>query len=217
MAWKTGTSAGLRDAWTVAWNPEWTVGVWGGRADGKPSPALVGRTMAVPVAAAVFRALCPGGEGPRFERPAGVVRRRVCAESGFVATAACPETREEDAIAHRTLRRLCPLRHGKGGGGEETSAAPASVSAPAASLRILRPAEGSVYCLLPDASPALAQEIPLEAQCPGATELYWLVDGRFFAKSAPSTPVYWPLSRGPHRITCANPDGPSATVRITVE
>ncbi|MBR6022881.1 MAG: penicillin-binding protein 1C, partial [Kiritimatiellae bacterium] len=53
VAWKTGTSAGLRDAWCVAWNPEWTVGAWVGRADGKGRASLVGRTMAVPVAAGV--------------------------------------------------------------------------------------------------------------------------------------------------------------------
>ena len=40
VAWKTGTSAGNRDAWSIAYNPEYVVGVWIGNPDGRPSPSL---------------------------------------------------------------------------------------------------------------------------------------------------------------------------------
>ena len=38
VAWKTGTSFGLRDAWSVGMTPAYTVGVWAGNADGEGNP-----------------------------------------------------------------------------------------------------------------------------------------------------------------------------------
>ncbi|MFN2166744.1 MAG: penicillin-binding protein 1C, partial [Anaerolineae bacterium] len=41
VAWKTGTSSGQRDAWTVAYNPEYVVGVWIGNPSGAGAALLV--------------------------------------------------------------------------------------------------------------------------------------------------------------------------------
>jgi penicillin-binding protein 1C len=49
IAFKTGTSYGYRDAWTVGFDGKRTVGVWVGRPDGAPVPGLVGRTAAAPI------------------------------------------------------------------------------------------------------------------------------------------------------------------------
>ncbi|MBF0479744.1 MAG: penicillin-binding protein 1C [Candidatus Omnitrophica bacterium] len=54
IAFKTGTSYGQRDAWTFAYNPEFTVGVWLGNFDGKSSKVLVGVEVATPLAARIF-------------------------------------------------------------------------------------------------------------------------------------------------------------------
>ena len=43
IAFKTGTSYGYRDAWSVGFDGKHTIGVWVGRADGAPVPGLVGR------------------------------------------------------------------------------------------------------------------------------------------------------------------------------
>ena len=79
IAWKSGTSAGHRDAWVVAYNPEYVVGVWLGNPDGSASDALVGGHAAGPVAGEIFRRLYPEGHSPWFRRPDGVASRRVCA------------------------------------------------------------------------------------------------------------------------------------------
>src|SRR6185312_13774501 len=44
IAFKTGTSYGYRDAWSVGFDGRMTIGVWVGRPDGAPVPGLVGRT-----------------------------------------------------------------------------------------------------------------------------------------------------------------------------
>jgi penicillin-binding protein 1C len=49
IAFKTGTSYGYRDAWSVGFDGRMTIGVWVGRPDGAPVPALVGRTAAAPI------------------------------------------------------------------------------------------------------------------------------------------------------------------------
>jgi penicillin-binding protein 1C len=49
VAWKTGTSYGFRDAWTIGVTDHYTIGVWVGRPDGSPSPGQYGRATAAPL------------------------------------------------------------------------------------------------------------------------------------------------------------------------
>jgi penicillin-binding protein 1C len=49
IAFKTGTSYGYRDAWSIGFDGRRTIGVWVGRPDGAPVPGLVGRSAAAPI------------------------------------------------------------------------------------------------------------------------------------------------------------------------
>jgi penicillin-binding protein 1C len=49
IAFKTGTSYGYRDAWSVGFDGRITIAVWVGRPDGAPVAGLVGRTAAAPI------------------------------------------------------------------------------------------------------------------------------------------------------------------------
>ncbi|NEW86343.1 penicillin-binding protein 1C [Rhodopseudomonas sp. WA056] len=49
IAFKTGTSYGYRDAWSVGFDGRMTIGVWVGRPDGAPVPGMIGRVAAAPV------------------------------------------------------------------------------------------------------------------------------------------------------------------------
>jgi penicillin-binding protein 1C len=49
IAWKTGTSWGLRDGWAVGNSSRHTVAVWVGNASGEGRPGLTGSTMAAPL------------------------------------------------------------------------------------------------------------------------------------------------------------------------
>jgi len=49
IAFKTGTSYGYRDAWSVGFDGAHTIGVWVGRPDGAPVTGLAGRTSAAPI------------------------------------------------------------------------------------------------------------------------------------------------------------------------
>ncbi|NUU44437.1 penicillin-binding protein 1C [Tardiphaga robiniae] len=72
IAFKTGTSYGYRDAWSVGFDGRMTIGVWVGRPDGAPVPGLVGRTAAAPI---LFDAFARTGKlpAPLPKAPKGVL------------------------------------------------------------------------------------------------------------------------------------------------
>ena len=57
LSWKTGTSYGFRDAWSLGFNQRYTVGIWTGRPDGTPLPGQYGARVSGPLLFEVFQAL----------------------------------------------------------------------------------------------------------------------------------------------------------------
>ena len=84
IAFKTGTSYGYRDAWSVGFDGRMTIGVWVGRPDGAPVPGLVGRTAAAPI---LFDAFARTGKlpAPLPKPPKGVADREQCQTSAAAA------------------------------------------------------------------------------------------------------------------------------------
>jgi penicillin-binding protein 1C len=92
VAWKTGTSYGRKDAWSVGYNPEYTVGVWTGNFSGESSPDLVGAEAAAPLLFEIFEAIGNGQSAGWFSQPEDVATRSVCALSGQPPNSDCPVT-----------------------------------------------------------------------------------------------------------------------------
>jgi len=67
VAFKTGTSYGFRDAWSVGYTDRYTVGVWVGRADGTPRPGSFGRNTAAPLLLKIFDLLPTSA--PKTQKP----------------------------------------------------------------------------------------------------------------------------------------------------
>ena len=59
VAFKTGTSYGYRDAWSIGYSQRYTVGIWVGRADGSTRPGRFGRNEAAPLLLKIFDLLPP--------------------------------------------------------------------------------------------------------------------------------------------------------------
>jgi penicillin-binding protein 1C len=59
LAYKTGTSYGHRDAWSVGFDGKDVIGVWMGHADGTPVPGAFGGELAAPVLFEAFARLKP--------------------------------------------------------------------------------------------------------------------------------------------------------------
>lgn len=93
--WKTGTSYGFRDAWSVGVFGPYVMAVWVGNFPGDGNPALVGRKIAGPLFFKMIDAIRtrdPEVNQFRIYRPDTVKQVRVCAQSGDIATAYCPVT-----------------------------------------------------------------------------------------------------------------------------
>ena len=109
VAWKTGTSYGRKDAWTIGYNPVYTVGVWAGNFSGEGSPELVGAETAAPLLFEIFDELMRGREPVWFERPPGAGVREVCAVSGMPPAEWCPVTRPDLYIEGVSPVRRCDV------------------------------------------------------------------------------------------------------------
>jgi len=99
--WKTGTSYGYRDAWSVGVFGPYVLAVWVGNFEGEGNPALVGRKAAGPLFFRIVDAIrtqYPQVAEQRIYRPDSVKRVKVCALSGDIATKYCPVTIEAGFI-----------------------------------------------------------------------------------------------------------------------
>lgn len=111
IAWKTGTSWGNRDAWSVGVTKDYVVGVWVGNSDGEGRAQMTGVGYAAPVMFDVFAALPPSHW---FSMPLDdMVPLVVCHQSGLPASAICPdrdtiwvpdiERKPDECRYHRTV------------------------------------------------------------------------------------------------------------------
>jgi penicillin-binding protein 1C len=99
--WKTGTSFGYRDAWSVGSDPAYTVAVWVGNVDNTPSHELVGSEAAGPLLFDVLDSLANRTRGATLPPvPVDLVEIEVCTYSGHIAGEAC--TSRTKALANMT-------------------------------------------------------------------------------------------------------------------
>jgi len=87
IAWKTGTSYGLRDAWAIGSNGRYTLGVWVGNAGGEPASFISGQSSAAPILFDVFDAL-PSVNW--FAKPVHALKTiSVCKDDGYLTGGQC--------------------------------------------------------------------------------------------------------------------------------
>lgn len=89
IAWKTGTSYGRRDAWSIGYNRKYTIGVWAGNFSGIGSPDLSGAQIATPLLFRLFNTIDYDSDEFWFEKPEHCELRQVCSASGLVPGPYC--------------------------------------------------------------------------------------------------------------------------------
>ncbi len=102
VAWKTGTSYGHQDAWSIGYNPQYTIGVWMGNFDAKPAKNLAGSKVAGPLLFDIFQAVTQEGSLPWFHKPEHVKQRMVCTTCGTLPNQYCQQQTREYYIANIT-------------------------------------------------------------------------------------------------------------------
>ncbi|MFZ5564381.1 MAG: PBP1A family penicillin-binding protein [Thermodesulfobacteriota bacterium] len=95
LAGKTGTTNEYRDAWFIGYTPDFLALVWVGFDNGD-SVFSTGSGAALPIFADLVKSMPEYVSGSRFTMPPGVVKEKVCRESGELAVfLSCPEPYEE--------------------------------------------------------------------------------------------------------------------------
>ena len=107
IAWKTGTSYGRRDAWSIGFNSDYTIGVWLGNFSGEGVPELTGAEMATPLLFELFNAIDYNSAKSRIVSPEDLDFRLVCSESGMLPEDNCLNRVIDYYIPQVTSIRRC--------------------------------------------------------------------------------------------------------------
>ncbi len=89
IAWKTGTSYGKRDAWSIGYNKNYTVGIWVGNFSGIGAAELSGANVATPLLFKIFNTIDYDSDEEWFTQPKDCDIRQVCSETGLVPSDHC--------------------------------------------------------------------------------------------------------------------------------
>ncbi len=97
VAWKTGTSYGFKDAWSVGVVGKFVVAVWIGNFDGSPNNAFVGREAAAPLFFRLVRRLARQNKISSHFHASGRLNLEtvvVCRDTGDIAADGCEDVTE---------------------------------------------------------------------------------------------------------------------------
>jgi penicillin-binding protein 1C len=89
IAWKTGTSYGRRDAWSIGYNQHFTVGIWVGNFSAQGVPELSGANTATPLLFKIFNTIDYNSDAGWFAPPEDCSLRQVCSISGLPPSSYC--------------------------------------------------------------------------------------------------------------------------------
>lgn len=112
VAWKTGTSFGFRDAWTVGIVGPYVLAVWIGNFSGEGNPAFVGVQAAAPLFFEIvdsIRAQQRDHTIPPLQMPANLSQVEVCAVSGQLPGAYCRVHKLTWFIPGRSPIQVCNI------------------------------------------------------------------------------------------------------------
>lgn len=96
IPWKTGTSFGFRDAWSVGIVGPYVLGVWVGNFDGTPNPNFIGRDAAGPLFFAIVDALRTSEilSESVVQRALNIKKVSVCSVSGALPGPHCRKQKD---------------------------------------------------------------------------------------------------------------------------
>ena len=194
---KTGTSKDMRDNWAIGYSQAYTVGVWVGNASGAPMWDVSGTTGAAPIWAAVMNHLHRIQPSRAPQPPLGVVQAPVRFSAGKAETPV--EAGRTEWFLRGTQQALFFVNKGAGLESPRSGRAGA-VAARATAPRITEPSRGTIIALDPDIPPR-RQLLSFSA---GQDDVYWMMDGKEFAKGATAKWAPWP---GFHTVRLCGPGG----------
>jgi len=110
IAWKTGTSYGRRDAWSIGYNKNYTVGIWAGNFSGVGAADLSGANIATPLLFKIFNTIDYDSDAEWFTQPNDCDIRQVCSETGLPPSDHCNNLLTDYFIPLISSTKVCDNR-----------------------------------------------------------------------------------------------------------
>ncbi|HUR66031.1 MAG TPA: penicillin-binding protein 1C, partial [Chitinophagaceae bacterium] len=110
IAWKTGTSYGRKDAWSIGYNKNFTVGIWVGNFSGLGAADLSGANTATPLLFRIFNTIDYDSDEEWFKQPEDCDIRQVCSETGLVPAEHCKSLVTDYFIPLISSTKVCDNR-----------------------------------------------------------------------------------------------------------
>ena len=107
IAWKTGTSYGKKDAWSLGYNSNYTIGVWVGNFSGEGVQELSGANVATPLLFKLFNTIDLNNYNALEAIPNNCDLRIVCAETGLLPNYFCKDQISDFYIPIKSSMQLC--------------------------------------------------------------------------------------------------------------
>lgn len=110
IAWKTGTSYGRRDGWSIGYNKSYTVGIWVGNFSGMGVSDLSGANIATPLLFKIFNTIDYDNDKDWFAQPNDCDIRQVCSETGLAPSHNCTSLVTDYFIPLISSTKVCNNR-----------------------------------------------------------------------------------------------------------
>ena len=94
VAAKTGTTNDSKDRWLCGFTPYYTAAAWYGYDENK-EVNFSGRNPAGQIWDSIMTSINKDLESARFEEPSGIVTKRICRDTGLIASSRCSDTYNE--------------------------------------------------------------------------------------------------------------------------
>jgi len=107
VAWKTGTSYGRKDAWSIGYNKNYTIGVWVGNFSSEGVQEMSGAETAAPLLFEVFNTIDYKSDAEWYDVPEKLEFRLVCSETGLIPNSFCTNLTNDAYIPNISSNKKC--------------------------------------------------------------------------------------------------------------
>jgi penicillin-binding protein 1C len=206
---KTGTSKDYRDNWCIGFTKDYIVGVWVGNFEGSPMQGVSGISGAAPLFRDVMIELHRNQYPADFEEPSPLVKIKICAQSGSIASSDCPRVVEEIFIHGTEPSELCKIDHDHAYG--ERFAREALND-----IEIINPSHGDIFKRDPQvsySSQGIRFKVSVKAEI---DEVIFKLDGEDLCKKTQPFEYVWSAEAGEHVLEAVvSIDGREETDRVS--
>lgn len=225
VAFKTGTSAALRDLWTIGYSKDYTVGIWMGNFDGRPADSTTGIKSASKPLFEIFQHLHRQTPLKWLKKPKSVTEKTICSDPHPSSQHPCdhPVT---DMVFPVHSPPKCPnlsaekihylVQHGYQNAliqrsndpcYQHISKSPPVITSPQPNAQLIKSA----------LDPAIQQRIMLNCfSLKPDPRIDWFLNGKHLLTTTSGLPSFIQLERGNHSLSCSDVSALNHSIDISI-